>query len=118
MDWLRATAADLGRGIAAGRIDPVALAEAHLDAIAAHPLRDRIYARVTAGRALAEAHAARDFQVRRGDLLGIRLQHVGAPERALVQVEERMRPASPLAIPSPVVVHTMSFPSPMWSPGR
>ncbi|NCO86944.1 MAG: amidase [Rhodobacterales bacterium] len=70
MDWLRATAADLGRGIAAGRIDPVALAEAHLDAIAAHPLRDRIYARVTAGRALAEAHAARD-RARAGQRRGL-----------------------------------------------
>ena len=58
MDWLRATAAELGQGIAAGSIDPVALAQTYLDAIDAHPLRDRIYARVTAGRALAEAGAA------------------------------------------------------------
>jgi aspartyl-tRNA(Asn)/glutamyl-tRNA(Gln) amidotransferase subunit A len=35
------------------------LAQTYLDAIAAHPLRDRIYARVTADRALAEAEAAR-----------------------------------------------------------
>lgn len=58
-DWLKATAADLGRGIAAGRIDPVDLAEAHLSAIAAHPLADRIYARTTPERARAEAGAAR-----------------------------------------------------------
>lgn len=57
-DWLWATAADLGRGIAAGRIDPVDLCEAYLTAIDAHPLRDRIYARVTADRARAEAKAA------------------------------------------------------------
>ncbi len=57
-DWLWATAADLGRGIGAGQIDPVALTQAYLDAIAAHPMRDRIYARVTADRALAEATAA------------------------------------------------------------
>ncbi|WP_102225525.1 amidase [Acidimangrovimonas sediminis] len=58
-DWLRMSASDLGRGIGAGRIDPVALTQAFLDAIAAHPDSDRIYARVTAPRALAEAGAAR-----------------------------------------------------------
>ncbi|WP_299414257.1 amidase family protein [uncultured Sulfitobacter sp.] len=57
-DWLTMTAADLGRGIGAGRIDPVALCEAYLTAIEAHPLRDRIYARVTAARARSEAAAA------------------------------------------------------------
>lgn len=59
-EWLTMTAADLGRGIAAKEIDPVALCQTYLDAIAAHPLRDRIYARVTADRALAEARAAAD----------------------------------------------------------
>jgi aspartyl-tRNA(Asn)/glutamyl-tRNA(Gln) amidotransferase subunit A len=58
--WLTMTAADLGRGIAAGDIDPVELTQTYLDAIDAHPLGDRIYARVTHDRALAEAHAARD----------------------------------------------------------
>ncbi len=57
-DWLTMTAADLGRAIGAGEIDPVALCQTYLDAIEAHPLRDRIYARVTADRALAEARAA------------------------------------------------------------
>lgn len=57
-DWLTTSAADLGRGIAAGTIDPVALTETYLSAIDAHPLRDRIYARVTADRARAEAAAA------------------------------------------------------------
>lgn len=57
-DWLKMTAADLGRGIGAGEIDPVALCETYLDAIEAHPLRDRIYARVTADRARSEAAAA------------------------------------------------------------
>jgi aspartyl-tRNA(Asn)/glutamyl-tRNA(Gln) amidotransferase subunit A len=56
--WLRMTAADLGRDIAAGKINPVELTEAHLDAIAAHPLSDRIYARTTPTRARAEAMAA------------------------------------------------------------
>jgi aspartyl-tRNA(Asn)/glutamyl-tRNA(Gln) amidotransferase subunit A len=57
-DWLRTSAADLGRGIASGEIDPVALTQTYLDAIDAHPLRDRIYARVTHDRALAEAKSA------------------------------------------------------------
>ncbi len=57
-EWLTKTAADLGRGIASGQIDPVTLCQTYLDAIEAHPLRDRIYARVTADRAMAEAQAA------------------------------------------------------------
>ena len=57
-DWLTMTAADLGRGIGRGEIDPVALTETFLHAIAAHPDRDRIYARVTDARAMAEARAA------------------------------------------------------------
>ncbi|MHA6262974.1 amidase [Arenibacterium sp. CAU 1754] len=56
--WLTMTAGDLGRGIAAGDIDPVALTRTYLDAIDAHPLSPRIYARVTPERALAEARAA------------------------------------------------------------
>lgn len=58
-DWLTKSAADLGRGIETGEIDPVALTETFLEAIDAHPLRDRIYARVTHDRARAEAEAAR-----------------------------------------------------------
>jgi len=57
-DWLWASAAELGRGIGSGEIDPLALAEAYLAAIEAHELKDRIYARLTADRALAEAQAA------------------------------------------------------------
>ena len=57
-DWLGKSAAELGRGIGAGEIDPVALTQTYLDAIAAHPFCDRIYARVTEARALAEAQAA------------------------------------------------------------
>lgn len=52
------TASDLGRGIGAGQIDPVALTQTYLDAIKGHPARDRIYARVTEDRALIEAHEA------------------------------------------------------------
>ncbi len=54
------TATALGRGIGTGEIDAVALTTTYLDAIDRHPLRDRIYARVTADRALAEARAAAD----------------------------------------------------------
>lgn len=57
-DWLTMTAADLGRGIAKGEIDPVDLTRTYLDAIDAHADTPRIYARVTHDRALAEAQAA------------------------------------------------------------
>lgn len=57
-DWLTASAGDLGRGIERGEIDPVELTEAYLSAIGSHPLRDRIYARLTEDRARAEAKAA------------------------------------------------------------
>lgn len=57
-DWLWMSAADLGRGIAAGDIDPVELTDTYLAAIDAHPLRDRIYSVVTHDRARAEAQAA------------------------------------------------------------
>ncbi len=57
-DWLWKSATDLGRGIGSGEIDPVALTERYLAAIADHPDSDRIYARTTAERARAEAEAA------------------------------------------------------------
>jgi len=57
-EWLKMTAAALGRGIDAGEIDPVDLTRTYLDAIKAHDLKDRIYARLTEDRALAEAQAA------------------------------------------------------------
>ncbi len=59
MDWRTASACDLGRGIDAGRIDPVELTEAYLEAATAHPDHDAIYARLTPERARAEARAAR-----------------------------------------------------------
>jgi len=73
-DWRWMTAADLGRAIGAGEIDPVALAEVYLDAIDAHEFRDRIYARVTHDRARAEAAAASERAksgFRRGPLDGV-----------------------------------------------
>lgn len=57
-EWLWASAAELGRAIGTGDIEPAALTRVYLDAIEAHPLRDRIYARVTADRAMEEAWAA------------------------------------------------------------
>ncbi|WP_353473723.1 amidase family protein [Salipiger sp. H15] len=57
-DWTGKSAAELGRAIGRGEVDPVELAQAYLEKIAAHPLKDRIYARVTPERALAEAKAA------------------------------------------------------------
>ncbi len=73
-DWRWMTAAELGRGIAAGTIDPVALTEVYLDAIDAHEHCDRIYARVTHARARAEAAAASERAktgFRRGPLDGV-----------------------------------------------
>lgn len=57
-NWLWASAADLGRGIGRGEIDPEALCDTYLAAIKAHPLQERIYARLTEDRARAEAAAA------------------------------------------------------------
>ena len=53
--WSNMTASDLGRAIEQGKINPVALTEFFLDAIASHPLAPRIYARTAATRARAEA---------------------------------------------------------------
>ncbi|PWE33632.1 amidase [Maritimibacter sp. 55A14] len=68
------SAADLGRGIGAGAIDPAALTETFLAAIDSHPLAARIYARVTHERARAEAEAAAARAaagLRRGPLDGV-----------------------------------------------
>ena len=73
-DWRWMTAADLGRAIGAGQIDPVDLAEEFLGAIDAHEHRDRIYARVTHDRARTEAAAAAaraTSGMRRGPLDGV-----------------------------------------------
>lgn len=56
--WRSMTAADLGRGIGAGEIDPVALTETFLAAIDVHPMRDRVYQLTTPARARAEAESA------------------------------------------------------------
>ena len=56
--WAEMSAADLGRQIEAGAIDPVELTEFFLSAIHENPFSDRIYARLTPERARAEAKAA------------------------------------------------------------
>jgi aspartyl-tRNA(Asn)/glutamyl-tRNA(Gln) amidotransferase subunit A len=56
--WFHMTAAELGREIGAGRINPVELTEAFLDRAESHPLTPRIYARMTATRARGEAMGA------------------------------------------------------------
>ena len=73
-EWLQHSMGDLGRAIASGEIDPVDLTETYLASIDSHPLRDRIYARVTADRARAEAKAASvraKLGQRRGPLDGV-----------------------------------------------
>jgi len=72
--WNSMSAAALGHEIDAGRVDPVALTEAFLDAISHHQFRDLIFARSTAKRARSEAKAASARAkegVRRGPLDGV-----------------------------------------------
>ena len=56
--WRNMTAAELGRAIGAGKINPVDLLESYLDRIDTHALSPRIYARTTANRARGEAMGA------------------------------------------------------------
>jgi len=72
--WRAMTAADLGRGIAAGDICPVALTEFFLDTIASDPLSPRIYTLRMERQALDAAMAARARAragLRRGPLDGV-----------------------------------------------
>jgi aspartyl-tRNA(Asn)/glutamyl-tRNA(Gln) amidotransferase subunit A len=73
-NWLEMGAAELGRGIEAGDICPVALSEAFLEAAEGHPHRDRIYARLMPQQALDAAVSARSRAragLRRGPLDGV-----------------------------------------------
>lgn len=58
-NWLTQSASDLGRGIAAGDIDPVELTETYLNAAESHEFSTHIYTHVTRDRAMAEAIAAK-----------------------------------------------------------
>ncbi|TBN42610.1 amidase [Paracoccus subflavus] len=74
MDWRRVPAAQQGRAIMAGLLDPLDQTEAYLAAIKAHPDGERIYARTTPDRARSEAVAAHDrakLEQRRGLLDGV-----------------------------------------------
>jgi len=56
------TASELGREIAAGKLDPVELLQSMLADIEAHPAKDQIFASLTPNRAKEEAEAARKRQ--------------------------------------------------------
>lgn len=73
-DWRRMSAAELGRAIAAGRIDPVALTECFLDAASREDPEARTYARLLPDRARAQAESAAARAragARRGPLDGV-----------------------------------------------
>ena len=73
-DWTRESVAALGAAMERGALDARALTEAFLDAIANHPHGERIYARLTPGRARAEASASAERAargLRRGPLDGV-----------------------------------------------
>ena len=72
--WRGKTAAEQGAAIGRGEVSPVWLTEDYLAAIHAHPDGDRIYARLTEERAMAEAEAAARRAAagqRRGPLDGV-----------------------------------------------
>jgi aspartyl-tRNA(Asn)/glutamyl-tRNA(Gln) amidotransferase subunit A len=69
-NWVWMTAADLGRGIAAGKIHPLELTEAYLDAINGHADAARIYSRTTPRRARSMSIAAAD-RARAGRRIGL-----------------------------------------------
>ena len=72
--WRGWSAADLGRGIDRGEIDPRELCETFLSAIASHPDADRIYAQTMPDHARAQAAAAAErarLGLRRGPLDGV-----------------------------------------------
>lgn len=93
--WHEMSACDLGAGIAAGDIDPVALTEHFLARIEAHDGDHKVYLHVTAERARAEAEAAsiraRDG-LRRGILDGVPISwkdlfdSAGAPTTAATPI--------------------------------
>ncbi len=70
MKWHGNSLAELGAEIGNGHLDPVDLTEAFLDAAESHEFGERIYARLTKDRALAEAEAARK-RARSGHRLGL-----------------------------------------------
>lgn len=68
--WRGKAAAELGRAIGRGDVSPLWLVEEYLAAIRAHGAGERIYARLTETRALAEARAA-ETRARTGQRLSL-----------------------------------------------
>ena len=58
-DFLSMTATNLGQKIGNGEIDPVELTSKYFEIIRKHPLREKIYARLTESRAMKEANLAK-----------------------------------------------------------
>ena len=58
-DFLSMTATNLGQKIGNGEIDPVELTAKYFESIRKHPLREKIYARLTESRAMKEANLAK-----------------------------------------------------------
>ena len=58
-DFLSMTATNLGQKIGNGEIDPVELTSKYFEFIRKHPLREKIYARLTESRAMKEANLAK-----------------------------------------------------------
>lgn len=88
INWL--SAADTGRQIEAGLLDPRDVTEAYLSAIKDHAASDQIYARVTDEAARAEAAAAYDRArrgVRRGPLDGVPISWKDLFDTAGVETE-------------------------------
>lgn len=89
-EWTNLTAAELGRRIETGKIDPRDLTEAFLSAIEAEEMAPRIYARTTADRARAEAAAASErakLGLRRSPLDGVPISWKDLFDSAGVETE-------------------------------
>ncbi len=69
-EWMSKSAADIGRAIGKGEVNPVELTAALLDKTEAHEFGTRIYARLTRDRAMAEAEAAK-ARAEAGQRLGV-----------------------------------------------
>ena len=63
-DFLSMTATNLGHKIGNGEIDPVELTSKYFESIRKHPLREKIYARLTESRAMKEADLAKERAIK------------------------------------------------------
>lgn len=93
-DLTRESVAALGAAMERGALDARALTEAFLDAIANHPHAETIYARLTPGRARAEAAASAERAargLRRGPLDGVPISIKDLFDTAGVETEAGSR---------------------------